>query len=79
MSEIRCTDAPEIDDDLPGCQDCDEPTLLTDDTGRKALCARCAEAREREEFDGPRDDAYERAAARARSNDFEETGGKDWT
>lgn len=25
------------------------------------------------------DEAYERAAARARSNDFEETGGKDWT
>lgn len=25
------------------------------------------------------DEAYERAAARARSNDFAETGGKDWT
>ena len=26
-----------------------------------------------------RDEAYERAAARARSNDFEDTNGKDWT
>ena len=26
-----------------------------------------------------RDPAYERAAARARGNDFLETGGKDWT
>lgn len=25
------------------------------------------------------DEAYERAAARARANDFVETGGKDWT
>lgn len=25
------------------------------------------------------DEEYERAAARARSNDFEETGGRDWT
>ncbi len=27
----------------------------------------------------PVDEAYERAASRARSNDFEDTGGKDWT
>ncbi len=27
----------------------------------------------------PRDDAYERAAARARGNDFRDTAGKDWT
>lgn len=26
-----------------------------------------------------RDEAYERAAARARANDFEDTDGKDWT
>jgi hypothetical protein len=26
-----------------------------------------------------RDEAYERAAAKARGNDFEATGGKDWT
>lgn len=26
-----------------------------------------------------RDDEYERAAARARANDFEETDGYDWT
>lgn len=26
-----------------------------------------------------RDEAYERAAARARGNDFADTGGKDWT
>lgn len=27
----------------------------------------------------PADDPHERAAARARGNDFEDTGGKDWT
>lgn len=31
------------------------------------------------ERDAAVDEAYERAAARARSNDFAETGGKDWT
>ena len=29
--------------------------------------------------DPHRDEAYERAAAKARANDFAETGGKDWT
>lgn len=29
--------------------------------------------------DGAIDEAYERAAARARSDDFAATGGKDWT
>lgn len=32
-----------------------------------------------DERDSERDEAYERAAARARNNDFAETGGKDWT
>ncbi len=29
--------------------------------------------------DDDRDEVYERAAARARSNNFKDTGGKDWT
>jgi hypothetical protein len=33
-------------------------------------CPQCCEER---------DEAYERAAARARNNDFADTGGKDWT
>jgi hypothetical protein len=35
-------------------------------------CPQCCE-------EDPRDEAYERAAARARNNDFADTGGKDWT
>lgn len=35
-------------------------------------CPQCCEPDER-------DEAYERAAARARNNDFADTGGKDWT
>ena len=35
--------------------------------------------RDESEHDDERDDAYERAAARARTNDFAESGGKDWT
>lgn len=38
-----------------------------------------AEGRERQEYDAQADDEHERAAARARGNDFEETDGKDWT
>jgi hypothetical protein len=30
-------------------------------------------------YEDRRDEAYERAAARARNNDFADTGGKDWT
>lgn len=56
--------------------DSDDPRLsrFTDD-----------EADEPERFDAEkreedaRDEAYERAAAHARGNDFEETGGKNWT
>jgi hypothetical protein len=43
-----------------------------DDEGG-VLCPDCLDA------EGNRDEAYERAAARARNNDFAETGGKDWT
>lgn len=35
-------------------------------------CPQCCDPDER-------DEAYERAAARARNNDFADTGGKDWT
>lgn len=47
-------------------------------------CATCeaeddADARRGDlNYDEP-DEAYERAAARARSNDFEDTNGRDWT
>jgi hypothetical protein len=45
------------------------------DDGGELRCPDCQnESRQPE-----RDDAYERAAARARTNDFAETGGKDWT
>ena len=39
-------------------------------------CPECCEASEPRDT---RDDDYEREAARARNNDFAETGGKDWT
>lgn len=45
---------------------------VMDDDGDIHCPQCCEEGRER-------DDAYERAAARARDNDFAETGGKDWT
>lgn len=38
------------------------------------ICPDCCE-----ESDNPRDEAYERAAAKARSNDFADTAGRDWT
>lgn len=34
---------------------------------------------EREDGYDPRDEAYERAAARDRNDDFSRTGGRDWT
>lgn len=40
------------------------------------LCNACAE---QDDAPDDRDEAYERAASRARSNDFKDTGGKDWT
>jgi hypothetical protein len=45
------------------------------------LCGGCDEPADRCRCDDPdeRDDDYERAAAHARQNDFEDTGGKDWT
>lgn len=38
-------------------------------------CIQCAPAAGRDD----EDEAYERAAERARGNDFEDTDGKDWT
>lgn len=55
---------------------------LVEDAGWKSemgldICPECAESeREAAERD---DDPHERAADRARQNDFEETRGKDWT
>jgi hypothetical protein len=45
---------------------------VLDDDGLLHCPQCCDEGRER-------DDAYERAAARSRNNDFADTGGKDWT
>jgi hypothetical protein len=44
-----------------------------DDDGQ-CWCPECAERADERD-----DEAYERAAARARNNDFADTGGKDWT
>jgi hypothetical protein len=48
------------------------PDWVVDDDGL-LHCPQCCED------DRQRDEAYERAAARARNNDFADTGGKDWT
>jgi hypothetical protein len=42
------------------------------DDDERFWCPQCAEP-------DTRDETYERAAARARNNDFADTGGKDWT
>lgn len=42
-------------------------------------CPDCDGTGYKEEKDLGQDDPHEREAARARGNDFEETGGKDWT
>lgn len=44
-----------------------------DDENDIRACRRCCLTEE------PRDEAYERAAARARGNDFERTNNRDWT
>ena len=65
------------------CGEPDAPFRFTDYTSRNAvdeihLCRECWAKRDGEPEE-ERDEAYERAAARARSNDFERTGGRDWT
>lgn len=46
--------------------------ILDTDTGCCALCGKPY-------AEPARDDAYDRASARARRSDFAETNGKDWT
>ena len=42
-------------------------------------CRACGMPTRKAEPEPERDEAYERAAARARLNDFEDTDGRDWT
>ena len=75
------------DDDVcpeaPICPGCG--STLTDRTtvdGRPSYCDVCDREVGEEEEAKPADDrdpVYERAAARARGNDFKDTGGRDWT
>ena len=53
--------------------------MSVDENGLCHNCGRQTTRPKRREPDPEPDDAYERAAARARSNDFEDTHGKDWT
>ena len=73
----------------PLCHDCDEsPATKPWDCGLEHerligvrtvdLCDECWTARADEQPVDDRDEAYERACARAESNDFEDTGGRDW-
>ena len=77
-SEDECGMSHLLDVDPPPCQDCDKPTNNTDEDGQP-LCLVCEEARDESLANDVRDEAYERAARRARANDFEDTDGKDWT
>lgn len=70
-----------------GCEWCSElaPRAVEDDDDEKDDTedpdgARCTGCGEYPTASGCRcDDDHERAAAHARQNDFEDTGGKDWT
>ena len=55
----------------------EECCCIEPEPGRDGICANCGEAFR--PLEDEEDEAYERAASRARLNDFEETGGKDWT
>lgn len=70
------------------CDNCSEkkPMLrfdkktLDEDEGRwHGTCIECIEQEHQERLAEQADDPHERAAARARDNDFEDTDGKDWT
>ena len=67
----ECDDCAE--DVLGLCRGCDAPSV--DTYQGWPWCQTCLD----ELADQDRDPAYERAAARARSNDFEDTDGRDWT
>ena len=60
------------------CSECNKTFWTTNDGPE---CPRCGSV-DIELVEPPHDEAdeaYERAAARARSNDFAATGGRDWT
>jgi hypothetical protein len=70
-----CLTVDMTDDDINITRNGFDVTLFADGwrvTDDGVMCPDCAGMDER-------DDAYERAAARARNNDFADTGGKDWT
>lgn len=58
------------------CSACAEPGSENDDD-RTVICRLCWKSFEAENDN--RDEDYERAAARARGNDFADTDGRDWT
>jgi hypothetical protein len=70
---------------MAGCEQCDDTGLLEvaiggdPDRCRQVACSCEAGEARLEEGERRRDDAYERAAARARDNDFADTNGVDWT
>lgn len=67
--------------DLYECLRCGmgfEARELTANVQGEYFCL-CGEVLHPVRDEAERDEAYERAAARARGNDFEETGGRDWT
>lgn len=61
----------------------EQVSILLDYIGNQdddGALAEYAEERAAADHEDPEEDeAYERAAAKARSNDFEDTGEKDWT
>ena len=62
--------------DLDRCAICHEEIADTREAEEKRgrlFCADCLAAED------DRDEDYERAASRARSNDFADTDGRDWT
>lgn len=74
------------DDARPTCADCctAELTRAREQAEHEAddphcTCNDCIASHAARLDEGERDEAYERAAARARGNDFADTGGKDWT
>ena len=65
----ECEDA----EPLGPCRGCDAPSVDTHQGW--PWCQTCLDDLAEQD----RDPAYDRAAARARSNDFEDTDGRDWT
>ena len=58
------------------CAECAKTWWTTNDGPE---CPRCGSVDINLADDDPRDEAYERAAARAHTDDFAASGGRDWT